>query len=281
MLRHARRTFDHIPVPNLLPPFIKHQSFLWEVESLKLRGESLLQEGPEYILLYLHGGAYVAGRAYTYINMVGKICEDIKANAYLLDYRLAPEHPFPAGFQDAFAAYNFLLKNTQNSNKIILMGDSAGGGLALSLLLKIRDEKLPLPRCVVALSPVVDLTFQSKSIIENSESDDVLTAAFIHKAEGLYCKKEERENPYVSPIFGDLSNLVPILLTVSETECLRDDSLRFKQKATESSTKVNLIIRDDLPHVWPVFHPLLPEATEDLEKISQFILNLDNIHGRN
>lgn len=206
--------------------------------------------------------------------MVGKLAQELHANAYLLDYRLAPEHPFPAALEDAFRAYRFIQENLETSEKLIVAGDSAGGGLTLSLLLKIRDEKLPLPRCAIALSPVTDLTFSSPSIWQNSECDDVLTATFIEKGKGLYCKKEETAHPYVSPLFGDLSNLCPILLTVSETECLRDDSLRFKQKAQEAGTSITLLIREDLPHVWPVFHPILPEATEDLHKISKFILQL-------
>lgn len=271
-LRHCRKVWDNLPVPKLLPFEVRHKTFLFHKGDQSLRGEFLHVAKPDFYILYLHGGGYIAGRAATYINMVGKLCHDILANAWLLDYRLAPEHRYPSSLDDAWLAYHHLLDSGLPAKKIIVMGDSAGGGLTLALLLRLKDEGVPLPKCAAAFSPYTDLTHSSPSINQNSDSDDVLTAGLLHKGTGLYADKDQLTLPYVSPVYGDYKGLPPLCITVSESECLRDDALRVKKKAEAAGVPVTMIMRDDLPHVWPVYYPLMPEASEDLDHIASFMV---------
>ena len=264
---HLRRSMNHPPTLTLLPRGI----VLGGVDEPGLPGDRLSVTEPTQTLLFLHGGGYLAGLPRTYHNLCGRLAARLSAQVFLPVYRLAPEAPFPAASDDALAAYRALLARGLDPARITIMGDSAGGGLALATLLAIRDRGLPRPRCGVAISPWTDLTCKNPSVDANDASDAMLSARMVREAAGLYLNGADPTTPSASPSFGDYTGLPPLLLTACEHECLRDDSLVVADKARKAGVRVELIVRPDLLHVWPIFVPLMPEARQDLPRIADFI----------
>ena len=220
-------------------------------------------------ILYFHGGIYVCGSHQGHRNHVAKFVLGSGAQALVFDYRLAPEHPFPAGLNDAVAAYKYLLESIDPLN-IVFVGDSAGGGLCLATLLASKDEKLPLPAGAVAMSPWVDLKRTGKSYVENEQTclSPIGSAEICSQ---FYAGDEALDNPLVSPLYGELSGLPPIRLFAGSTEILLDDSKSFARKAKEAGVNIELTIGDGLFHCYPVCAPIFPEATQALKEICQFV----------
>lgn len=220
-------------------------------------------------LLYFHGGAYIFGSANTHRRFAAKLAADNALTAYAIDYRLAPEHPFPAAIDDASTAYQALLG--RGHKNIVLAGDSAGGGLALALLHLILAKGLPRPRAVVAFSPFTDQTLQSLSVKSNAASEAMLPVERMQEVREMYLKKEAAKNPLASPLFGIFTNAPPVFLSVSTTEILRDDTLAIAAKLRAQNVQVTLDILANGPHVWPFFFGYLPEADATLEKVKAFL----------
>lgn len=274
---HLRRTMDNSPLPALLPPAIRVSRFTTAGSETcgPVRGDWLQLKSAKRVILYLHGGGYVAGVTKTYHNLCGKLATELKADVFLPDYRLAPEHPFPAAVEDAATAYELLLSHGWRAEHIVVAGDSAGGGLTLALLLKLRDEGRPLPGCAVTLSPFADMTATAKSHATNTVTDAMLSEHMLSVAEDLYVRNAaDLRHPYASPVYGDFTGLPPLLVTVSENECLRDDAHEVVACARKAGVPVSLLSRPDMLHVWPIFWPLLPEAREDVAKIVAFVKNV-------
>jgi len=225
-------------------------------------------KGDQGTLLYLHGGAYIFGSAKTHSRFAAKLAEDNALTAYSVDYRLAPEHPFPAAIDDALTAYQALLG--RGNKNITIAGDSAGGGLALALLHIILAKGLPKPRAVVAFSPLTDQTMQSQSLKDNAKSEAMLPAARMGEVRDMYIT-EDFKNPLASPLFGDYQNAPPVFLCVGTTEILRDDTLAMAAKLRAQNVPVTLEILENAPHVWPFFHDRLPEANATLKKVQTFL----------
>jgi acetyl esterase/lipase len=191
------------------------------------------------------------------------------APVYGLDYRLAPEHPFPAAFEDALLAYRWLLEQHPNSD-IVLAGDSAGAGLAIATALAVRDNHLSAPKAIVGFSPYSDLAVTGASVEANAKSCAMFTPRGVREAAALYLAGADARDPRASPLYGDLSGLPPMLLFASRHEILRDDTLRLAERASAAGVDVELIVRDRLPHVWPVFVTLLPEARDAFAAVKSF-----------
>ncbi len=225
-------------------------------------------KGEQGTLLYLHGGAYIFGSATTHSRFAAKLAEDNTLTAYSVDYRLAPEHPFPAAIDDALTAYQALLG--RGLRDIILAGDSAGGGLALALLHAILAKGLPAPRAVVAFSPLTDQTMQSQSLKDNAKSEAMLPAARMEEVRDMYLL-EDYKNPLASPLFGDFANGPPVFLSVGTGEILRDDTLAMATKLRAQNVPVTVDLLENGPHVWPFFHGLLPEADATLLRVKRFL----------
>ncbi len=242
-----------------------------QCERQGVRCHQLSVNRPERTLLYIHGGGFVAGRPDTYHNFCGRLAKRLNANACLPQYRLAPEHPYPAGLEDCLSTYRSLLEDGVDPQRMIVAGDSAGGSLTLALLLALRDAGEPLPGCALAISPATDATLSSASHRENAQRDAMLSPTMIEHSAALYLQGEDPRTPGASPLWGDYDGLPPLLLTTSESECLRDDCYRVAEKAREAGVEVELISRRDMPHVWPIFVPLLPEANRDLKRMAAFI----------
>lgn len=266
MVRHLRRVMNAPIVPSFLPSGIR----LRKATVAGVSGHWLCPEAPEVTILYLHGGAFIGGRLKTYNNFCGRLAKALNAQVFLPDYRLAPEFPYPAATDDVFSVYESLC---DDSRPLVVAGDSAGGNLTLVTLLKARDQQLPLPDCALAISPGADATGRFPSLQANSDSDVMLSKVMIDTAVSVYLNGADPAQPYISPCLGDYSGFPPLILTVSEEECLRDDAYSVAQKARDAGVNVTLISRSGMPHVWPVFTSLLPEARQDFPKILQKIKN--------
>jgi epsilon-lactone hydrolase len=219
------------------------------------------------VVLYLHGGAFITETPVFHGALLARICRQGRTRGLMLRYRLAPEHQYPAALDDCIAAYRWLLAQGLEAGHVVVAGDSAGGNLALALLLRARDEGLPLPAGAVALSPVTDLTFSGESVQRNDGVDDMFSADLMDAMVPVYlARRELRTHPHVSPLFGDFAGLPPLLLIVGSTELLLDDSVRVAQRWPGAT----LLVWHGMPHVFPGFH-FLPEAREATQRIGRFV----------
>jgi epsilon-lactone hydrolase len=221
------------------------------------------------VVLYLHGGGYLFGSPKTHRQVLIAMAKAFQAPAYGLDYRLAPEHPFPAAVEDAAKAYEWLLTRHPEAD-IVLAGDSAGAGLAIATAVGVRDAGFKLPKAIVAFSPYSDLAVTGASIEANAKSCAMFTPRGIREAAAMYLAGADARDPRASPLYANLAGLPPMLLFASRHETLRDDTLRLAERAAAAGVKVQLIVRDRLPHVWPVFVTLLPEARDAFATVTAF-----------
>lgn len=237
------------------------------VPALDIRVDGADADG---VILYLHGGSYVVGSARTGANLAAPLSRRSGVPAISLDYRLAPEHPFPAGIHDALAAYRELVEDGQN---IVIVGDSAGGGLALATLIAARAEGLPQPAGVVLLSPWTDVSLKSPSMDSRGDDDPLFSRANMAESAGFYLGRAEARNELASPIFADLKGLPPLLVQVGTAEILLDDSLRLVARAAEQDVDVSLDVIAGAPHVFQYFAGFMSEADEALDHAATFIKN--------
>ena len=225
---------------------------------------------PGRTLLYIHGGGFVLGSINTHRNLAINIANVTHARGLIFNYRLAPEHPYPAAPEDCLAVYRWLLSEGVRPEKLIVAGDSAGGTLTLSLLLRLRDLGLPSPAIAVCLAPATDLTLHGDTILTNARTDFVLEprqAAYWVK---LYLGQADPSDPQVSPLYADLHGLPPLLLQVGDVEMLFSDVIRFAERARQAGVDVTLEIMKRGQHVQQVLARLLPEAREAITHIGQF-----------
>jgi monoterpene epsilon-lactone hydrolase len=226
----------------------------------------------ERVLLYFHGGGYVMGSINTHRAMVARMARAAHARALVIDYRLAPEHPFPAAVEDATAAYRWLLAQGYKPHKIALAGDSAGGGLTLTTLLALRDAQMPLPACAVPISPWTDAEGTGASVKTKAAKDPMVREADLLRYGKLYGGEADRKNPLISPLYGDYRGMPPLLIQVGEAEIILDDSTRVTERAKQAGVQVNLEVWDEMVHVWHIFAKLLPEAQQAIEKIGAYVI---------
>jgi len=223
------------------------------------------------VILYLHGGSYNAGSIRSHRSLAANIANTAKARALLIDYRLAPEHQFPAAVEDSVIAYQWLLENGHEPNHIVIAGDSAGGGLVLSLLVSLRESKIQLPSAAVCLSPWVDLTCTGESWRTNSPNDLMLDPGEILKSAELYLGGSDPRTPLASPLFADLRGLPPILIQVGSDEFLLSDATSLAENARAAEVEVTLEVWDRMQHEWHFADNFIPEARRALEQIGEFI----------
>jgi len=222
------------------------------------------------VILYTHGGGYVSGSVSDHRAMVAKLVKQSGIAALLFDYRLAPEHPFPAALDDTLAVYRWLLEQSISPAQIVIVGESAGGGLGLATLLALRDQVLPLPCAAVAMSPYTDLKLTGES--HRTKAKVCLSPpGMAEVCSKYYAGDNDPGLPYISPLYGDLHGLPPLLISVGEYETLLDDSTRFAAKAEAAGVEVSLRIGEGMIHCYPLLAPLFPEATQALEEIGTFI----------
>ena len=202
--------------------------------------------------------------------MLDRVCRACDADGLLVHYRLAPEHPFPAGLEDALAAYGFLLESGIEPRNIVIMGDSAGGGLALSLVLALKQQGAPLPCGVVLMSALTDLNLTNPSQRFNRWRDTLLPVRRDMQNYKIYRGKARADHPLLSPVFGNFRGFPPIFAQVSSTETLLDDTLRVARKARGQGVDFEVEVWEGLPHDWHIFG-VIPEAVEALARVSDFV----------
>jgi acetyl esterase/lipase len=220
-------------------------------------------------LLYLHGGGYMACNPPMYRNLT---CAFALAGfrTFVPDYRLAPEHPFPAGLEDALGAYRGLLKD-HDPQQIVVAGDSAGGGLTAALLLSLRDQGLPMPAAAGLLSPFVDLMASGATVQSNATRCAMFSPDMFDRAARFYVGDRDRRMPLASPLYADLHGLPPLVIHAGESETLLDDSRRFAQRAKQAGVEVEIKVWPAVPHVFQLFQRLIPEARQSLREIGDFL----------
>ena len=226
----------------------------------------------KYIILHCHGGGYSTGSSLYARTLTSKLAASTSMDVLCFDYRLAPEHPYPAATEDAMKAWNYLMLLGYGARDVILTGDSAGGNLALSLTLRLKAEDRLLPRGLVLLSPWTDLTSSGKSFQTRAEVDPVLDSAYIDRMVCAYAEGENLRDPYISPLFGRFEGFPPTYIQVGENEILLSDSKRLHQAFVEANVSVKM---DTYPGMWHVFQMSpVKAAKEAMDKNAEFIYDI-------
>ena len=231
---------------------------------------SVPQSDPNRVVLYLHGGGYVIGSNTTHRELASRIARAARARVLVLDYRLAPEHPFPAAVDDATAAFGWLLDQDVAPARIAIAGDSAGGGLTLATLLALKGAGVRLPACAVCLSPWTDLEGTGQSARPGAVDDPILTLEGL-QAMGRQYSAHDPQNPLAAPLYGDYAGIPPLLIQVGTRELLLDDAVRVADNARRAGVDVTLEKEEGLIHVWQLFGPQVPESAAAVERIGAFV----------
>jgi monoterpene epsilon-lactone hydrolase len=225
-------------------------------------------EGP--VILYLHGGGYGLGSLDTHRDLIARICRASRASALAVEYRLAPEHRFPAQLDDALSAYRWLVQQGTDPRKIVVAGESAGGGLTLALLVKLRDSGDLLPAAAVCLSPWVDLEGLGESVDKNDRYDYISRRALAQYRK-RFVDDDNVRNPLAAPLYADLRRLPPMLVQVGSAEALLDDSRRIVDRAHSAGVDVTFRVWEDMIHVWQLFAFMVPQGSAAIDEIGAFI----------
>jgi monoterpene epsilon-lactone hydrolase len=226
---------------------------------------------PRHVVLYFHGGVYVMGDAFLAADLASQVGRRTRAKAFSVDYRLAPEDPYPAAVDDALAAYRALLDNGTAPSDIVLAGESAGGGLAIATLVSARDHGLPLPAAAYVMSPYADLTLAGATMETKREADPLLSRENLQARVPDYTSGQDAGLGLISPIFADLSGLPPLIIQAGTHEVLLDDAVRLAQHAAAADVQVTLDITPGVPHVFQAYHPILDEAGAALDRAGQLL----------
>jgi monoterpene epsilon-lactone hydrolase len=226
---------------------------------------------PRHVVLYFHGGVYVIGDAFLAAELASQVGRRTNAKVISVDYRLAPEHPYPAAVEDALAAYEALLHDGVVPSDIAFAGESAGGGLAIATLVNARDHGLPLPTAAYVMSPYVDLTLAGTTMETRREVDPLLSRELLQPRVTDYASGHGPASGLISPLFADLSGLPPLLIQAGTHEVLLDDAVRLAGQAATADVAVTLEITPGVPHVFQAYHAILDEAAAALDRAGQFL----------
>jgi epsilon-lactone hydrolase len=223
------------------------------------------------VIVYFHGGVYVIGSAAASVPLAADLARRSNAKVVTVDYRLAPENPYPAAVEDARTAYEGLLSQGVDPSSIALCGESAGGGLAVALLLAIRDSSLPMPSSAFLMSPYADLTLSGSTIINKQDVDPILTEEAVRLRVGDYVAGANPSDPLISPVFADLRGLPPLLIQVGSHEILLSDAIRLAGRAAEADVAIALEVTPGVPHVFQAYAAALDEGDRALNRAAEFL----------
>jgi epsilon-lactone hydrolase len=226
---------------------------------------------PRQVVLYFHAGVYVLGDAFLAADLASQVARRMRAKAISVDYRLAPEYPYPAAVDDAFAAYEALLATGVAPSDIAFAGESAGGGLVVATLVNARDRGLPLPAASLVMSPYVDLTLAGATMDTRREVDPLLSREALQARIPDYTAGQDAALGLISPVFADLSGLPPLIIQAGSHEVLLDDAVRLARQAATADVEVTLDITPQVPHVFQAYYPILDEAAAALDRAGQFL----------
>ena len=267
-IEQSRAAFDAISNMFVLASDVKHET----VDVDGTPGEWISTENAgSGVILYLHGGGYVIGSINSHREMISRIARAARARALAIEYRLAPEHPFPAAVEDATKAYRWLLKEGIDPDKIVVAGDSAGGGLTVATLLALRDAGDPLPTAAVCISPWTDLEITGETMVTKADVDPMIRPDDAKFGAERYYGKTDPSHPLISPIKANLSGLPPLLIQVGTSEVLLSDSTRLAERAKAAGVDVTLEEWEEMIHVWHFFAFILPEGQQAIERIGEFV----------
>lgn len=268
-LDQMRRDWDALSGSLSSPITVRREA----VNANGVRAEWFIAPGAatDRVVMYLHGGGYVFGSAKSHAAMATQISASAQASVLFVEYRLAPEHPFPAAVEDSTAAYRWLLAQGIAPARIAIAGDSAGGGLSFATLLSIKQQQLPMPGCATLLSPWVDLEATGASMDSKAAEDPIVQKPLLLQLVGMVAPDGNVRDPLASPLHGDLSGLPPLLIQVGSRETLLDDSVRIAERARQAGVPVTLDIWQGQIHVFQVFCPRLDEGVQALEQLGTFI----------
>jgi len=226
---------------------------------------------PRHVVLYFHGGVYVLGDAFLAADLASQVGRRTSAKAISVDYRLAPEHPYPAAVDDALTAYEALLRGGTHPSDIVFAGESAGGGLAIATLVNARVKGLPMPAAALVMSPYVDLTLAGTTMQTKREADPLLSPEALRARVVDYTAGQDAGLGLISPIFAELSGLPPLIIQAGSHEVLLDDAIRLAGVAASADVEIILDITPGVPHVFQAYHPILEEAVEALDRAGRFL----------
>ena len=233
---------------------------------VRVRGQAAERQ-----VLLFHGGGYMCGNPEGVRDLGSRLARAARARVLMPDYRLAPENPFPAAVDDARTVYRFLLEREPSPDRLAVMGESAGGGLAMATLLAVKQDGLPLPAAAVTISAWVDMTVSGESVTTKADADPIASGDSLRMSAAAYLQGQEPTNPLASPLHGDLSGLPPLLIQVGSEEVLIDDSTRLADAARAAGVDVTLEIAPDLPHVYQYFASFLPQAQAAIDRAGEFL----------
>lgn len=225
------------------------------------------------VMLYVHGGGYVQGSLHTHRNMVYEIARAFRGRVLNLDYRLAPEHPYPGAVDDMLAAWQALLESGVDPAKAAWGGDSAGGGLVVATLMRARDEGVALPACASCLSPWIDLIGTGQTMSSKADEDPMVGRGALEFFADLYANGQDKTAPYMSPLFGSYAGLPPIQVHVGTAETLLDDSRRLAVRARHAGVDLDYSEWEGMPHIWHIFCPLLQKSRDAIADIGAFVVS--------
>jgi len=223
-----------------------------------------------HTIFYLHGGTYTQGAIQSHRSLAARLADASGGRALMVNYRLAPEFPFPTAIDDTISAYLWLIKRVP-PKKIIFAGDAAGGGLVVATLLKLKEDKIALPAGAVLLCPWVDLECSSESYDTLAAADPILDKTELLEAAKMYCQKENPRNPFISPLYAELKGLPPMFIQLGTYDLLFDEGKKLAAKAEEAGVKVELDVWDQMIHGWQLFGNRLPEAIKAIQRAGDFI----------
>jgi monoterpene epsilon-lactone hydrolase len=226
---------------------------------------------PRHVVLYFHGGVYVIGDAFLAADLASQVGRRTQAKVISVDYRLAPEHPYPAAVDDALGAYEALLDDGIAPSDIVFAGESAGGALAVATLVNARDHGLLLPAAAYAMSPYADLTLSGATMETKREIDPLMSRELLEPRVVDYTSGQDAALGLISPVFADLSGLPPLFIQAGTHEVLLDDAVRLARQAATADVEVTLDITAQVPHVFQAFHAILDEARTALDRAGQFL----------
>jgi acetyl esterase/lipase len=237
-----------------------------------LKGEwvRMPNSSPDRLILYFHGGGYIAGSPETHRALIARLAQAGEATAFSLAYRLAPEFAFPAAVRDGIDAYRHLISKNVSPQQIVFAGDGSGGGLAFAVLHAVRNANLPMPAACVALSPWADLSLSGWSVLQNAKSDTALNWELLFVSARHYLKKTNPADPYASPAFASFKDFPPVMVHAGSLEMLRDDASRIGDRAADAGVPVSVEIYDGMQHVFQA-NRHVPEAKVSLQRLGQFI----------
>ena len=267
--RQRRRDIDERGLVYGLRPDVKVEPVT--ANGVRAEWSSTPSATEDAALLYLHGGGYVIGSLDSHRHLVAEAGRAAGCWALALDYRLAPEHPFPAAVEDAVAGYRYLLGRGLKPDRIALAGDSAGGGLVVAAMVAIRDAGLPQPGCGWCISPWVDMEASGETMMSRSAADPMVQKAGILDMARLYLNGADPRSPLASPIYANLNGLAPLLIQVGAAETLLDDAFALAKAAGAADVYVNLQIWPEMVHVWHLFHPELKAGMRAMDSGGAFV----------